>query len=165
MSTARASRSEAPLVAILRGLKPSEAEAVFGGLIGAGTVLTVEDVDSLDAAGGRLMVSPNVEPEVMVPRVRKNMITFPGVLTATEALAALKAGATGLEFLPAGVLGPLGITAIRAILPSDFLIAAVGSVSDQNFASYTKAGITAFGLGTSLYKPGMTSTEVMEGQD
>jgi 2-dehydro-3-deoxyphosphogalactonate aldolase len=113
LSKARASRSEAPLVAILRGLKPSEAEAVFGGLIGAGTVLTVEDVDSFDAAGGRLMVSPNVEPEVIRAARAKNMITLPGVFTATEALAALKFGATGLECFPAGVFGPLAIPAIR----------------------------------------------------
>ena len=184
-----------PLVAILRGLKPEETEAVVGGLIetgftaieiplnspepfksieiaaklapadcliGAGTVLTVEDVASLDAAGGKLMVSPNVEPNVIRTAAAKGMVTLPGVFTPTEALAAAKAGATGLKFFPASVLGPSGITAIRAVLPKDLVIAAVGGVSDENFSDYIKAGISAFGLGSSLYKPGMSAEEVIK---
>lgn len=184
-----------PLVAILRGLKPEETEAVVGGLIetgftaieiplnspdpfrsieiaaklapahcliGAGTVLTVDDVASLDAAGGRLMVSPNVEPDVIRAAAAKGMVTLPGVFTATEALAAARAGATGLKFFPASVLGPAGINAIRAVLPTDLTIAAVGGVSEANFADYVSAGITAFGLGSSLYKPGMTAGQVLE---
>jgi 2-dehydro-3-deoxyphosphogalactonate aldolase len=131
-------------------------------LIGAGTVLTVEDVDRLDGAGGKLLVTPNVEPAVISRARDKGMVTMPGVFTATEALSAARAGATGLKFFPAGVLGASGITAIRAVLPPELVIAAVGGVSDKNFADYTKAGILAFGLGTSLYKPGMTATEVVE---
>ncbi|MGV1790651.1 2-dehydro-3-deoxy-6-phosphogalactonate aldolase [Rhizobium sp. A37_96] len=131
-------------------------------LIGAGTVLTVEDVDRLDGAGGKLLVTPNVEPAVISRARDKGMVTMPGVFTATEALQAARAGATGLKFFPAGVLGASGITAIRAILPPELVIAAVGGVSDKNFADYTKAGILAFGLGTSLYKPGMTAAEVAE---
>lgn len=183
-----------PLVAILRGLKPEETQAVVGGLIetgftaieiplnspdpfrsieiaakmapadcliGAGTVLTVEDVQSLENAGGRLMVSPNVEPEVISLAAAKGMVTLPGCFTATEALAAAKAGATGLKFFPASVLGPSGINAIRAVLPKDLLIAAVGGVSDTNFAEYVKGGIMAFGLGSSLYKPGMSAEDVI----
>ncbi|MBB6181301.1 2-dehydro-3-deoxyphosphogalactonate aldolase [Rhizobium flavum] len=184
-----------PLVAILRGLKPAEAEAVVGKLIeagftaieiplnspepfrsieiaarlapadcliGAGTVLTVEDVGRLDGAGGRLMVSPNVEPDVIRAAAARGMVTLPGVFTPTEALAAARAGATGLKFFPANVLGPAGITAIRAVLPKDLLIAAVGGVSEKNFRDYIDAGITAFGLGSSLYKPGMSAAEVFE---
>lgn len=131
-------------------------------LIGAGTVLTVDDVAKLDAAGGKLMVSPNVDVEVITAAREKGMVTMPGVLTPTEALLALKAGATGLKFFPASVLGPSGINAIRAILPKDTLVAAVGGVSDKNFADYTSIGMTAFGLGTSLYKPGMTAADVRE---
>ncbi|TCR91289.1 2-dehydro-3-deoxy-6-phosphogalactonate aldolase [Rhizobium sp. BK376] len=131
-------------------------------LIGAGTVLTVEDVDRLDAAGGRLLVTPNVEPAVISRAHEKGMVSMPGCFTATEALAAARAGATGLKFFPAGVLGASGINAIRAVLPPELVIAAVGGVSDKNFADYTKAGILAFGLGTSLYKPGMTAAEVAE---
>jgi 2-dehydro-3-deoxyphosphogalactonate aldolase len=187
-----------PLIAILRGLKPEETEAVIAQLIeaglqaieiplnspdpfrsieiaakmapadcliGAGTVLTTDDVARLDAAGGKLMVSPNADAEVIIAARLKNMVTMPGVLTPTEALVAAKAGATGLKFFPASVLGPSGINAIRTILPPDLLIAAVGGVSDKNFADYTKAGILAFGLGTSLYKPGMTAAEVRERAD
>ncbi|WFU02596.1 2-dehydro-3-deoxy-6-phosphogalactonate aldolase [Rhizobium sp. CB3171] len=131
-------------------------------LIGAGTVLTAEDVDRLDAAGGKLLVTPNVEPAVISRARDKGMVTMPGVFTATEALSATRAGATGLKFFPAGVLGASGITAIRAVLPPELVIAAVGGVSDKNFADYIKAGILAFGLGTSLYKPGMTTAEVAE---
>lgn len=131
-------------------------------LIGAGTVLTTEEVEQLDAAGGKLMVSPNADPDVIVAARVKGMVTMPGVLTPTEALVAAKAGATGLKFFPASIIGPSGINAIRTILPKDLVIAAVGGVSDKNFSEYTTAGITAFGLGTSLYKPGMTAAEVRE---
>jgi 2-dehydro-3-deoxyphosphogalactonate aldolase len=131
-------------------------------LIGAGTVLSAEDVDALDAAGGKLMVSPNADADVITAARVKGMVTMPGVLTPTEALVAAKAGATGLKFFPASIIGPAGINAIRTILPKDLVIAAVGGVSDKNFAEYTKAGILAFGLGTSLYKPGMTAAEVRE---
>src|SRR5258708_31900903 len=88
------------------------------------------------------------------------MLTWPGVFTATEALLAAKAGASGLKFFPANVLGASGISAIRAVLPADLMIAAVGGVSDKNFVEYTKIGVHAFGLGSSLYKPGMTVPEV-----
>lgn len=131
-------------------------------LIGAGTVLSTEDVDALDAAGGKLMVSPNADADVITAARVKGMVTMPGVLTPTEALVAAKAGATGLKFFPASIIGPAGINAIRTILPRDLVIAAVGGVSDKNFADYTNAGILAFGLGTSLYKPGMTAAEVRE---
>ena len=143
-------------IEIAAKLAPSDA------LIGAGTVLTVDDVAKLDAAGGKLMVSPNVDVEVITAAREKGMVTLPGVLTPTEALLALKAGATGLKFFPASVLGPSGISAIKAILPKDTLVAAVGGVSDKNFGDYTSIGVTAFGLGTSLYKPGMTAEDVRE---
>ena len=129
-------------------------------LIGAGTVLTVGDVDRLDQAGGRLFVSPNVDQPVLAHAVGKGMVTLPGVFTPTEALLAARTGATGLKFFPAGALGVSGINAIRAVLPPDLMIAAVGGVSDENFADYAKGGIKAFGLGSSLYKPGMSAEEV-----
>lgn len=129
-------------------------------LIGGGTMLTVEHVEQLDAVGGKLMVSPNVEPEVIIAAHKKGMVTMPGVFTATEALLAAKSGATGLKFFPASALGPSGIVAVRTILPKDLTIAAVGGVSDTNFAEYTKAGIMAFGLGSSIYKPGMSAADV-----
>jgi 2-dehydro-3-deoxyphosphogalactonate aldolase len=182
-----------PLIAILRGLKPVETEAVVGALIesgftaieiplnspepfrsieiavkmapegcliGAGTVLTVEDVNRLADVGGRLMVSPNVEPEVISAAAGKGMVTMPGVFTPTEALAAARAGATGLKFFPASVLGPSGIQAIRAVLPAELEIAAVGGVSEKNFADYAAIGLRSFGLGSSIYKPGMDASDV-----
>ena len=129
-------------------------------LIGAGTVLTVDHVNRLADVGGRLMVSPNVEPDVISTAAAKGMVTMPGVFTPTEALAAAKAGATGLKFFPASVLGPSGIQAIRAVLPAELEIAAVGGVSDRNFADYAAIGLRSFGLGSSLYKPGMSGAEV-----
>lgn len=131
-------------------------------LIGAGTVLTEADVDRLDAAGGRLFVSPNVDQPVLARAVAKGMVTLPGVFTATEALLAARTGATGLKFFPAGALGVTGINAIRAVLPPDLMIVAVGGVSDANFGDYAKGGIKAFGLGSSLYKPGMAPAEIGE---
>lgn len=131
-------------------------------LIGAGTVLTTADVERLADVGGRLMVSPNVETSVISLAAAKGMVTMPGVFTPTEALAAAGAGATGLKFFPASVLGPSGIAAIRAVLPKDLEIAAVGGVSESNFADYAKIGIRSFGLGSSLYKPDMNADEVRQ---
>jgi 2-dehydro-3-deoxyphosphogalactonate aldolase len=136
--------------------------APAGILVGAGTVLTLDDVARLHDVGGRLMVSPNVDPEVIASARARGMVTMPGVFSPTEALLAVKAGASSLKFFPASVLGAAGITAIRAVLPADTMIAAVGGVSDTNFADYIKAGITAFGLGSSLYKPGMTAAQVAD---
>lgn len=141
-------------IEIAAKMAPSDA------LIGAGTVLTEADVDRLDSAGGRLFVSPNVDQPVLARAVAKGMVTLPGVFTPTEALLAARTGATGLKFFPASALGVSGINAIRAVLPADLMIAAVGGVSDENFADYAKGGIKAFGLGSSLYKPGMSAAEI-----
>jgi len=137
-------------------------KAPAGVLIGAGTVLTPEDVERLNDVGGRLMVAPNIDPEVIASAWNRGMVTMPGVFTATEALLAAREGVSALKFFPAGLLGASGITAIRAVLPANLMIAAVGGISDKNFAEYTAAGIRAFGLGTSLYKPGMNAAEVAE---
>jgi 2-dehydro-3-deoxyphosphogalactonate aldolase len=143
-----------------RSIEIAVKRAPAGILVGAGTVLTSEAADRLHDAGGRLMVSPNVDVDVIARARAHGMVTMPGVFTPTEALLAAKAGASSLKFFPASVLGAVGITAIRAVLPADTMIAAVGGVSDANFADYVKAGILAFGLGSSLYKPGMTAAEV-----
>lgn len=129
-------------------------------LVGAGTVLTPEDVDRLDAAGGRLVVSPNVDPAVLKRAGERGMVTMPGVLSPTEALTALKAGASGLKFFPASVLGPAGIKAISAILPEGTVIGAVGGVSELDFEAYRDHGIGVFGLGSSIFRPGMDVSEV-----
>lgn len=129
-------------------------------LVGAGTVLSPDAVRRVADVGGRLMVSPNVDPAVIAAAAARNMVTMPGVFTPTEAFAALGAGASALKFFPASALGAGGIAAVRAVLPKDTVIGAVGGVSDADFAAYAKAGVTAFGLGSSLYKPGFTAAEV-----
>jgi 2-dehydro-3-deoxyphosphogalactonate aldolase len=125
-------------------------------------VLTTEAVDQLHEVGGRLMVTPNTDADVLTRARVRGMVTMPGVFTASEALLAAKCGASGLKFFPASLLGAAGITAIRAVLPADLMIAAVGGVSDRNFVDYVSAGIFAFGLGSSLYKPGMTAADIKE---
>jgi 2-dehydro-3-deoxyphosphogalactonate aldolase len=143
-----------------RSIEIAAKRAPAGCLIGAGTVLSVDDVGRLADAGGRLMVSPNVDAEVIRAASGKGMVTMPGIFTATEALLAASAGASALKFFPASVLGPSGITAIRAILPKGTEVGAVGGVSERDFDIYAKAGIRIFGLGSSLYRPGATAAEI-----
>jgi 2-dehydro-3-deoxyphosphogalactonate aldolase len=131
-------------------------------LVGAGTVLDTDSVARLKDAGGRLMVSPNVDADVIRAASAAGMVTMPGVFTPTEALAACKAGASGLKFFPANVLGPDGIKAISAVLPKDAVIGAVGGVTEGEFAAFADVGIRTFGLGSSLYKPGMSKKDVAE---
>jgi 2-dehydro-3-deoxyphosphogalactonate aldolase len=145
-----------PLISIARLAEAYGARA----LIGAGTVLTTADVDAVHRAGGRIMVSPNVDPAVITRASELGMVTMPGVFTPTEALLAVSLRASALKFFPASVLGAAGIAAVRAILPADAVIGAVGGVSDADFAAYRKAGVTAFGLGSSLFKLGMKPAEV-----
>jgi 2-dehydro-3-deoxyphosphogalactonate aldolase len=181
------------LVAILRGIKPDEVEAIgaaliesgfemievplnspdpfdsierlarrFGAqcLIGAGTVVSVKACKQVADAGGRLMVSPNVDAEVLAAAHAQRMVTMPGVFTATEAYQALRCKASALKFFPASVLGPGGIAALRAILPQDAVLGVVGGISESNFADYAAVGIRSFGLGSSLYRPGMSAQDV-----
>ena len=129
-------------------------------LVGAGTVLTAADVDALHKAGGRLLVSPNIDAEVMGRAMHHGMVTMPGVFTPTEAFTAIRLGASALKFFPASVLGAGGIAAIRAVLPPTTPIGAVGGVSDKDFAGYKAVGVSVFGLGSSLYKPGASVEDV-----
>lgn len=123
-------------------------------LVGAGTVLTAGDAGRVADAGGRLMVSPNADPAVIRAAAARGMVTMPGVFTPTEAFAALFAGASALKVFPAGALGAGGIRAMKAVLPAATVVGAVGGVADGDFAAYRDAGVTAFGLGSSLYRPG-----------
>ena len=131
-------------------------------LIGAGTVLTPADVERLDAAGGRLLVSPNIDSDVMQAASRFGMVTMPGVFTPTEAFLAIKLGASALKFFPASVLGAKGIAAIMAVLPRQTIVGAVGGVSDRDFADYAKIGVRTFGLGSSLFSPSLSVIEIGE---
>jgi 2-dehydro-3-deoxyphosphogalactonate aldolase len=136
------------------------ARALPEALVGAGTVLDAADVERLDGAGGRLLVSPNIDAGVMEAAARFGMVTMPGVFTPSEAFFALKLGASALKFFPASVLGAKGIAAIMAVLPKSAVVGAVGGVSDKDFADYGKIGVRTFGLGSSLFAPGFTVEEI-----
>ena len=129
-------------------------------LIGGGTMLTIGDVDRVAEAGGRLLVSPNMRPAVISHAVARGMVTMPGVLSPTEAFDALEAGAAGLKFVPASLLGPSGISALMAVLPPGTGVGAVGGVGAENMADYIRAGVTTFGMGTSVYRPGDSAETV-----
>lgn len=129
-------------------------------LIGGGTMLTIGDVDRVAEAGGRLFVSPNMRPAVISHAVARGMVTMPGVLSPTEAFDALEAGAAGLKFFPASLLGPSGISALMAVLPPGTVVGAVGGVGAENMADYIRAGVTTFGMGTSVYRPGDSAETV-----
>lgn len=134
--------------------------AVPGAEIGAGTVLTVEEVARVKAAGGTLVVSPNADVEVIRATVAAGMASWPGVMTPTECFAAIKAGATGLKLFPGSLIGPEGLKAIRAVLPKDLPVYAVGGAGPANFADWAKAGANGFGIGTALYTPGLSTDEI-----
>jgi len=122
--------------------------------IGAGTVLTPADVRQVAAAGGQLIVSPNCNPEVIRATIAAGLLSYPGVMTPTEAFAALDAGATGLKMFPGELIGIKGVKAMRAVLPADLPVYAVGGVAASDFADWFAAGATGFGIGSALYKPG-----------
>ena len=127
--------------------------------IGAGTVLSIADVANVKLAGGQIIVSPNSDAAVIRATKSAGLDSYPGVFTATEALAAIAAGADALKFFPADLLGPKGIKAIGTILPKDVPLLAVGGVDAGNIADYLKAGVAGFGIGTSIYKPGISAEE------
>lgn len=129
-------------------------------VIGAGTVLTPAQVRDVHAAGGRLIVSPNCRPSVIEETHRLGMASWPGIVTPSEAFDALDAGATGLKLFPAVQVGLEGMKAVRAVLPSGTLLYAVGGVGIDNFATWQAAGIDGAGLGSALYKPGQTASQV-----
>ena len=123
-------------------------------LIGAGTVLDPEEVRRVHAAGGRLVVSPDTNPEVIRATKAAGMVSYPGVMTPTEAFAALRAGADGLKLFPAALVGPDGLKALRAVLPPGTGVLAVGGAGPDTFARWIEAGADGFGIGSALYAPG-----------
>ncbi len=128
--------------------------------IGAGTVLSVQDVHAVQQAGGTLIVSPNCDPEVIAATKARGMASWPGVMTPTECFAALKAGADGLKIFPASLIGPEGVKAIRAVLPKATQVYAVGGAGASNFAQWLEAGANGFGIGTALYTPALPLAEI-----
>ncbi|RJF81212.1 2-dehydro-3-deoxy-6-phosphogalactonate aldolase [Azospirillum cavernae] len=177
-----------PLVAILRGLKPVEAEEVGvtlydagfrlievplnspdpfasiaairrrlppDALVGAGTVLTVEAVERLAEIGADLVVMPHADTAVIRAAKAHGLICTPGVATATEAFAALAAGADALKLFPAEMIPPAIVKALRAVLPRDLRLLPVGGVTPDTMRAYVDAGAAGFGLGSALYSPGL----------
>lgn len=129
-------------------------------LIGAGTVLTVEAVNGVAQAGGKLVVSPNCDVDVIKHTKALGMQSWPGVYTPSECFAALNAGADGLKIFPAELMGPKGLKAIRAVLPIGTQVFAVGGASADNFGEWMAASADGFGIGSALFKPGRAASEV-----
>ena len=182
-----------PLIAILRGVRPDEVEAIgdalvdagftlievpmnspdpldsigrlarrFAGraIVGAGTVLRPEDVEAVRAAGGTMIISPNANTAVIAASASAGLVSLPGTSTPTEAFAALDAGATALKLFPAEGSSPGVLKAMLAVLPKGTRVLPVGGVSPDLVAPWLKAGAAGFGLGSALYKPGMTAADV-----
>lgn len=131
-------------------------------LVGAGTVLSQGDVRNVHAAGGQLIVSPNFNPAVVHEAVRLGLVCLPGVMTASEAFAALEAGAAGLKIFPAEMLTPVVLKALRAVLPPATVVLPVGGITPENMPAYLEAGANGFGIGSALYKPGMAAQQVSD---
>lgn len=146
----------------LRSIEAMAAAHGHEALIGAGTVLTTDEVRAVHDAGGRLIVSPNTDAQVIAATVALGMKSWPGALTPSECFAAIAAGASGLKIFPAFLMGIDGLKALRAVLPADCPVYMVGGVGPANFGDWLKAGANGFGLGTSLYTPGTTIDEIAE---
>jgi 2-dehydro-3-deoxyphosphogalactonate aldolase len=181
-----AALNNAPLIAILRGVRPDQvlaiAAVVYGAgmriievplnspdpfesiaalasrlqpdcLVGAGTVLHAEDVQRAHSAGARLVVSPNFDADVMAAATQLKMQVLPGIATATEAFAAIRAGAGLLKLFPATSYGPRHLQALRSVLPPQVGLLPVGGVAAEHIADWLSAGAAGFGFGSELFKP------------
>ena len=182
-----------PLIGILRGITPLEAESISDVLIeagitiievplnspqpyktiermvkfhgksaifGAGTVLHVNEVQTVSDCGGQIIVSPNLNTLVVKKTKDLNMFSFPGVFTPTECFDALQSGADGLKFFPASLLKEENFMAINSVLPTNTISRAVGGIDEKKFSSWLNVNISGFGLGSNLYKPGILVEEV-----
>ena len=135
-------------IASVRRMAPAHA------FVGAGTVLTIAEVEAVAEAGGDLIVTPNTNPEVIARAKALGLVCLPGAATPTEAFAALAAGADGVKAFPAEMIAPAVVKAWRAVLPKAAPILPVGGITPDNMAPYVQAGASGFGLGSALYKPG-----------
>jgi 2-dehydro-3-deoxyphosphogalactonate aldolase len=129
-------------------------------LIGAGTVLDVSDVARVEDAGGHLIVAPNFDADIVRAAKAAGLAALPGVMTPSEGIAALKAGADGLKLFPAEIIPPAVLKAWRAVFPPETLLLAVGGVGVDNIAAYRAAGASGYGIGSALYKPGRSAAEI-----
>jgi len=129
--------------------------------VGAGTVVRVSQVSDVAAAGGRFIVSPNANPDVIQATKATGLTSFPGVATPTEGFAAIDAGADGLKLFPAEQIGPAVVKAWRAVFPADIPLVPVGGITPETMAAFVAAGASGFGLGSSLYRPGQTTEQIL----
>ena len=143
-------------IALLTEALPEDA------LVGGGTMLTVADVEAVYAAGGRLMVSPNCNVRVIAHAAALGMLCAPGVVTPTEAFAALEAGAHALKLFPSEMVGHGGLKAMQSVLPTGTAFWPVGGITPASMEGWVKAGATGFGIGSQLYAPGTTAADVLE---
>ena len=127
---------------------------------GAGTVLRAEAVDAVADAGGRIVVSPNTDAQVIARSLERGLVPMPGFGTATEAFAAYAAGARYLKLYPAATYGPGHVEAMLDVLPKDVVVQPVGGVKPEQMAQWWAAGARGFGMGGDLFKPGFTPDEV-----
>ncbi|MBC7604412.1 MAG: 2-dehydro-3-deoxy-6-phosphogalactonate aldolase, partial [Ramlibacter sp.] len=126
-------------------------------VVGAGTVLDAQQVRDVHQAGAQLIVAPNFNPAVAAEAMRLGLLYVPGVMTPSEAFAALAAGANALKLFPAEMIPPVAVRAMRAVLPAHALLLPVGGIHAGNMPDYRLAGVNGFGIGSSLFKPGMTA--------
>ena len=190
-----AANTALPLVAILRGIRPEEAEAAahclfdagfrlievplnspdpftsiaamrrvlpMDALVGAGTVLSAAQMQQLKDCGGELAVMPHADTALIRQAKQLGMLCVPGVVTPTEAFAALDAGADALKLFPAELVTPPILKAIRVVLPNGTRLLPVGGITPDNMKPYRDAGATGFGLGSALYSPGLGTAELAE---
>lgn len=144
----------------LESIRLLSAELGSDCLIGAGTVLTERQVADVAFAGGKLIVSPNANLAVIRATKAAGLISAPGVATPSEGFAALEAGADSLKLFPAEQLGPAVVKAWRAVFPKETALLPVGGITPDNMDVYVKAGANGFGLGSAIYKPGMTPDDI-----
>lgn len=128
--------------------------------VGAGTVISAEDVDRIADAGGRLIVTPHTDPAVIQAAKRRGLHCTPGTATPSEAFAALRAGADAIKVFPAEQITPNVLRAWRAVLPHDLDVLPVGGITPTSMSDYVQAGATGFGIGSALYKPGRSIADI-----
>ena len=131
-------------------------------VIGAGTVLSLGEVEGVAKAGGALCVSPNTDAAVIAAAVGRGLTSVPGFATATEAFIAIAAGARHLKLFPAATYGPSHLKALKSVLPASVKVLAVGGVGPAEMAAWRAAGAAGFGLGSELYRPGQSAEETFE---
>jgi 2-dehydro-3-deoxyphosphogalactonate aldolase len=186
---------DCPLIAIIRGVTPADAEAIGdaiyeGGiriievplnspdplrsiellakhlgeraLVGAGTVLAVDDVQRVKDVGGRIIVSPDTNADVIAAAAQAALVSSPGYFTPSEAFEAIRAGAQALKLFPAEGASPAVLKAQLAVIPRDVPVMAVGGIKPDNMQPWLEAGAAGFGLGSGLYKPGQSAAETLE---